>query len=437
MPGRLCKYNPKPFVGLYRLMEITQPLRRSRFPLMLRSVGAVAAVVLLSLGVFYLLMSPPINEVGLMALFLTITAMISVAAGYIAYRLGWISRAPRLRLTLLGGYVLSSFLTFINVWLTARLMFASKHDLILATVLLLFAGGIAVSLGYFLSEALTDRMAVLSFAAEEIAGGNLKARVPLSGADELSQLSRAFNEMAAQLELMARKQSEVDTLRRDLIAWVGHDLRTPLASIRAMVEALADGIVDDVETQKRYLHTMQKDIRSLSLLIDDLFQMAQIDAGGLQLSKQPNSISDLISDTIETFSELAARQGVALEGSVAPGVDLVVMDTRRIGQALSNLVSNALRHTPPGGRVLVSAVSDSAGSAVTVEVRDTGEGIRAEDLPYIFQQFYRGEKSRSRATGGAGLGLAIAKGIVEAHGGHIGVESEAEQGARFYFVLPS
>jgi signal transduction histidine kinase len=401
---------------------------------MLRSAGGVALAVILSLGIFYLLMSPPMDEVGLMALFLTITAMISVAAGYGAYRLGWISRSPRIRLTLLGGYALSSLLTFVNVWLTARLMFASQHDLLLATVLLVFAGGIAISLGYFLSEALTDRIVILNQAANNIAEGELATRVPVTGSDEMAGLARTFNAMAAQLEAAAKKQAELDTLRRDLIAWVGHDLRTPLASIRAMVEALADGMVDEPDTVQRYLNTMQKDIRSLSLLIDDLFQMAQIDAGGLQLNRHPSSLSDLISDTIESFSELAARQGVTLEGSAGPGLELVDMDTRRIGQALANLVSNALRHTPAGGRVQVRASKSAAG--VLVEVEDNGEGIRPEDLPFIFQQFYRGEKSRSRATGGAGLGLAIAKGIVEAHGGHIGVESGAEQGARFFFTLP-
>jgi signal transduction histidine kinase len=405
-----------------------------RPPLMLRSAGGVALAVILSLGIFYLLMSPPVNEIGLMALFLTVTAMISAAAGWGAYRLGWISRSPRIRLTVLGGYALSSLLTFVNVWLTARLMFASEHDLLLATVLLVFAGGIAISLGYFLSEALTDRIVILNRAANHIAEGNLGTRVPVTGSDEMADLARTFNAMAAQLEAAAKKQVELDTLRRDLIAWVGHDLRTPLASIRAMVEALADGMVDEPDTVQRYLNTMQKDIRSLSLLIDDLFQMAQIDAGGLQLSRQPSSLSDLISDTIESFSELAARQGVTLEGSAAPGIDLVDMDTRRIGQALANLVSNALRHTPAGGRVQVRASKST--DRVLVEVQDTGEGIRADDLPFIFQQFYRGEKSRSRATGGAGLGLAIARGIVEAHGGHIGVESAAEQGAKFFFTLP-
>jgi signal transduction histidine kinase len=223
-------------------------------------------------------------------------------------------------------------------------------------------------------------------------------------------------------------------MRRDLITWVGHDLRTPLTSIRALVEALADGVVEDPDTVQRYLRTAQRDIRSLSLLIDDLFQMAQLDAGGLPLDRHPNAISDLISDTIERFSALAAHQKVVLEGSAEPGVDPVLVDTQQIERVLTNLVSNALRHTPAGGSVKVRASTTAEG--VLVEVCDTGEGIRAEDLPHVFEQFYRGEKSRSRTTGGAGLGLAIAKGIVEVHGGRIGDESQVDKGTRFFFTLP-
>jgi len=240
--------------------------------------------------------------------------------------------------------------------------------------------------------------------------------------------------MAGQLQAADQKQRDLDRLRRNLIAWAGHDLRTPLASIRAIVEALADGMVQDPDTVDRYLHTAQRDIRSLSLLIDDLFELAQLEAGGLRLEILPNSLSDLISDTLESFSELAARQGVTLEGSVGPGVDPVPLDARQIGRVLANLVGNALRHTPSGGEVQVQARRTADGAQV--EVRDTGEGIKAEDLPYLFERFYRSETSRSRATGGAGLGLAIAKGIVEAHGGQIGVESTPGQGTRFYFSLP-
>ena len=414
-------------------METTIEYRRSLTP-HLRFIGGVALTLALALGAFFLLMKPPVGDLGLMALFLAITAAISVVVGYGAYRLGWIHHSPRISWVLLGGYALASLLTFLNVWVTARLMFASEHDLLLATVLLLFAGGIAMSVGYFLSVALTDRIVTLNRAAKEIARGELGVRVPVTGNDEMASLARTFNEMAGQLQAADRKQRELDRLRRNLIAWAGHDLRTPLASIRAIVEALADGVVDEPETVDRYLHTAQREIRSLSLLIDDLFELAQLEAGGLRLDLRPNSLSDLISDTLETFSELAARRAVTLDGGVDPGVDPVVVDAQQIGRVLSNLVGNALRHTPAGGSVGVRAELVEGG--VLVEVGDTGEGIEIQDLPHVFERFYRGEKSRSRATGGSGLGLAIAKGIVEAHAGRIGVESAPGEGTRFFFTLP-
>jgi signal transduction histidine kinase len=414
-------------------MDSVMTHRRS-VPLPLLFAGGVALTVALALAIFYVLMNPPINEIGAMAAFLTITAVVSVVAGYGAYRTGWISRSPHISWILLGGYALSSVLTFINVWVTARLMFASQHDLLLATVLLLFAGGIAMSLGYFFSAALTDEILILNQAAKEITQGNLNVRVPVTGRNEMAELAHTFNRMAEQLEAAARKQRELETLRRDLVAWVGHDLRTPLTSIRVLLEALADGVVDDPTTVQRYLQTAQRHIRSLSVLIDDLFEMAELDAGGLGLEQHPNSISDLISDTLKSFSAVAAQQDVTLEGSVEPGIDPVCMDAGKIGRVLANLVTNALHHTPASGTVQISAFGVTEG--VQVEVRDTGEGINPRDLPHIFDQFYRGEKSRSRDTGGSGLGLAIAKGIVEAHGGRVGVESAPGKGTRFFFTLP-
>ena len=394
----------------------------------------VLLIIALSLGFFKLMMGPRLMELGLMAVFLGITALISALAGYSAYRLGWLTRSPTMRWTLLAGYALSSILTFFNVWFSAQMMFASQHDLLLAIVLLVFASGMAMVLGYFLSSTITDRIHILQGAAEQLAKGDLHTRVPVSGKDEVAMLASTFNQMAAQLEAVDQKQRELESLRRDLLAWVGHDLQTPLASIRAILEALADGVVDEPETVKRYLQTAQRDVRSLSALIDDLFQMSQLDAGGLQLDRAESSLADLISDTLESFSELAARQHITLEGYAESNIDPVFMDTQRVGRVLNNLVSNALRHTPPEGRVEVNARRTTSG--VEVSVRDSGEGIRPEDLPHVFERFYRGEKSRSRTTGGAGLGLAIARGIIEAHGGGIRVESEAGHGAVFTFVLP-
>jgi signal transduction histidine kinase len=407
---------------------------RANHPLsFLRFLAGVIPALVLALVLFCVFMRPEANEIALMVGLMGATALVSVLAAYAAYRVGWISRYPSIHWALMSGYALSGLLVFLNIWVIARLMFASRHDLILATILLIFATGIAMSLGYLLSAAITDRIVVLNQAARQIAQGWLDTRVPVTGNDEMAGLSRAFNDMAAQLEAMEDRQREMEGLRRDLIAWIGHDLRTPLTSIRAIIEALADGMVDDKETVERYLRTAHRDVCSLSHLIDDLFDIAEMDAGGLRLEIGLNCLADLISDTIESFTEIAIRSGVKLEGRVSPGVDPVRMDAQRVGRVLSNLVANALRYTPRGSSVTVNAHRE--GSGILVEVVDTGEGIKAEDLPFVFERFYRGEKSRNRATGGSGLGLAIARGLVEAHGGEIGVNSD-DSGTRFYFTLP-
>jgi signal transduction histidine kinase len=396
-------------------------------------VGVLLAFTL-ALALFYLLLRPALAEFSYMVALMAATAFLSILAAYLAYRMGWINRTPHLGWTIMGGYALASLLIFLNVGTIAWMMFASPHDLALAAVLLVFATGIAMALGFFLSAALTDRIRTLESAAQALARGQLAARVPVTGQDEMAQLAATFNDLAVQLEETERKQKELETLRRDLIAWAGHDLRTPLTSIRAMLEALADGLVEDPETVQRYLRTAQQEVRALSNLIDDLFEVAQIDAGGLPIHRQATAISDLVSDTLESFSALAAAQGVSLEGEVAPGTDPLVMDTQQVGRVLSNLVGNALRHTSAGGKVTIRAWRQ--GDCAWVEVGDTGEGIQPADLPHLFERFYRGEKSRSRLTGGAGLGLAIARGIVVAHGGQIGVESQPGLGARFTFTLP-
>ena len=178
-----------------------------------RYIFGVLSIVAFSLGVFYLLMSPPLNDLRLMAMFLGITALVSALVGYGAYKLGWLNLSPTLRWSLLGGYALSSLLTFFNVWFSAQMMFASQHDLLLAIVLLIFASGMAMVLGYFLSSAITNRINLLKDAAEQLAGGNLQTRVPSNGRDEVATLARTFNQMAGQLEA-ADKAARTRTLAR-------------------------------------------------------------------------------------------------------------------------------------------------------------------------------------------------------------------------------
>lgn len=399
-----------------------------------RFILVLLIILALSIIGFYIVLRPPIDEVWLVAGFLFITTVISAISGYGAYRLGWMNRSPNIRIALLGSYALASLLTFINVWLTARLMFTDQHDLLLGTVLLIFAGAIAMALGYLLSSSFLDRIQSLDQAAKKIADGNLFIRVPVEGRDELADLAQTFNQMASQLQETAEKRKELESLRKELIAWIGHDLQTPLTSVSAIIEALADGMVDDPETEKRYFITAKKNIAALSHLIDDMFQMAQIDAGGLELNYAYVSIADLISDTLESFTEPSKVNQVTLRGSVSPDIGEVRIDAQRINRVLNNLIDNAIRHTSDGGYVEVCA--SKSGKAVIVEVIDNGEGIPPEELPHIFDLFYRGEVSKGKYSAGAGLGLAISKGIIEAHGG--GIEAQSQPGrTRFTFNIPT
>ena len=391
-------------------------------------------ILLASLALFYGLMHPALGDLALMTTFLLIAAVIAAAVGYLAYRLRWIDRSPSLRVSLLAVNVLAIGLAFASVWATARLMFASEHDLLLATILLIFAAGMAAVLGAFLSSGVIERIRALETAAHRIERGELTARAAVQGSDELAALGEAFNRMAAQLEAAAARQAELERMRRDLVAWAGHDLQTPLASIRAILEAVADGVVEDPATLQRYLQTAQRNIRDLSHLIDDLFEVAHLQAGSFRLHLETSSLNDLISDTVEGFSGEITDRGIHLEGRVAPGVDPVLLDPARIGRVLGNLLANAIRHTPDGGQIAIEATGGPA--EVRISVRDNGEGIAQEDLPHVFESFYRGEKSRGRASGGSGLGLAIARGFVEAHGGVITAESPPGQGCTVWFTLP-
>lgn len=411
-------------------MQTTQVLKNN--PVAYFLLGALL-VLLAGLGLFYLMMQPALQEMGLMTVLMGGSGLLSVVLAYLGYRSGWINHSPRIRWTLAAGYTFAGLLAFLNVWITARMMFLNQHDLTLATILLIFATGIAVVVGMFLSGTITTRIQQLNDAASQVSQGQLNTRLPVVGRDEMADLAKSFNDMVAQLQAAEQKKAEVEMLRRDLVAWAGHDLRTPLTSIRAIIEALADGLIEDEATRLRYLKTAQADVKSLSDLIDDLFEMSQIDAGGLKMEMEPAYIADLVSDSLEQFSEQARQKNVRLEGKISPEVAQVQMDEKRIGRVLANLLTNALRHTPPGGAVEVTV--QHSGNDILVMVQDSGEGIHPDDVPYIFEQFYRGEKSRNRATGGAGLGLAIARGIVEAHGGKIGIESQPGKGTTIWFTL--
>ena len=383
-----------------------------------------------------MVMHPPASDLLQLVLIFAASAGISALVGFIAQRLGWWRSFPTLRSSLSLGFVVAAGLTMFNVWLAARLMFLSPHDLTLSGLLLIFAGGISASFGFFVSNAITHALGSLVGAASRLSEGDFSARVPVEGRDEVAQLAVAFNAMAERLQQAAEEASRLDAARRDFVAWASHDLRTPLSSLMVMIQAIDDGVVRDPTTVARYLSQSRAEIMRMREMIDALFQLSKLDTGQLTLQLEASSLSDLISDTLEAFSARARAQGVALSGSVGEDLDPVWMSPKEIGRVLQNLLDNALRHTPSGGHVRLQA--ECRGPDVVVSVEDSGEGIRAEDLPFVFDRFFRGEQSRSRSGfdhGGAGLGLAIAKGMVDAHGGDIWAESSPGQGAAFRFRI--
>ena len=396
-------------------------------------IGILAALAL-TLALTALIMRPPWNELTSLGAILALTALGSGALGFLVHRLGWWRRPPSLKLSLSLGYLLAALLTILNVWVGAQLMFISEHDLALAGMLLLFASGISVSFGYLISSGLVQALGDIVQASEQLSKGDLTARVPAGGRDEVARLGASFNQMASRLEAAAQEARRMEAARRDFVAGASHDLRTPLASLRAMIEALAEGVVVDPETVQRYLRQSQAEILRLSRLTDDLFQLAQLDAGHFAMQYEPASLSDLVSDSLGSLLPRAAAKGLTISGWVDPQVGLVWMAPLQVGRVLHNLLDNALRHTPEGGTIAVRAAP--ADGAVVISVQDSGEGISAEDLPRVFERFYRGEQSRSRSAGGSGLGLAIAKGLVEAHGGEIWADSGPGSGACFRFSLP-
>ena len=403
-----------------------------RAPWLILVGGAIFALIVAAL-LFLVLMQPPTSEMRALITTLGISSLLSLGIGYMLYRRGW-ARSGSLMRTLTLTYIWAALLTLINVGIMQQQMFVSDHDLQLSGLLLLFAAIIASSFGLFVSATVTDGLQQLAITAQQLAEGDLSARVDISGKDEVAQVGLAFNEMADQLETVDMQRTELENLRRDLIAWTSHDLRTPLTSIRVRVEALNDGVLDDPETEQRYYRSILSDVMALNLLFDDMFELAQLDRVDAKLEKSLDSLEELIEECLERFQTISAERGVQLSANVGEDVDPLPLNSAKISRVLDNLISNSLRYTPKGGRIVITA--DRDGDRVIVSVEDSGPGFNEEDIPRLFEQFYRGEQARTRATGGAGLGLSIAHGVVEAHGGRIWAENVPGGGARVSFELP-
>jgi signal transduction histidine kinase len=329
---------------------------------------------------------------------------------------------PSVRLQLAGLAFFSVVLPLAAVLLSGWVMFHMGDDLKILAVSSAAATAALVA-GLLLGRSLGGRIDRLRQAARELAHGDLTARTPEDGPSELAELSATFNEMAARL-------AELFDTRKELIAWASHDLRTPIGSLRAMLEALEDGVAEPEE----FLPALRSQVRTLEALVTDLFEVACIDADALTLEVRRTDLSTLVRSCVEGLRPEAEARGVHLEARTNGGSSTVCAP-EKIERVLGNLLTNAIRHTPPDGAVVVSV--EPREEEVQVSVDDTGDGVAAQARRRMFDRFWRGDEARTPGKGGAGLGLTIAQGLVEAHGGRIWAEPRDGGGTRVAFTLPS
>jgi signal transduction histidine kinase len=279
----------------------------------------------------------------------------------------------------------------------------------------------AVGAALLLARSIGGSLDRVSDASRELAAGDLGARAPVGGAREIAQLAASFNAMASSIE-------ELFDARRELVAWASHDLRAPLASMQAMIEAIEDGLA----APEDYLATMRQQVRTLTVLVDDLFELARIDAGALTLELERTRMRDVVESALDLMRPEAATRHVELVAHVDDDASADVAP-EKIERVLFNLLTNAVRHTPGDGSVAVHVARRD--DEILVQVEDTGSGLEPEARERMFERFWRADRARSGS--GAGLGLAIARGLVEAHGGRIWAENRSQGGARVCFTLPA
>jgi two-component system sensor histidine kinase BaeS len=285
-------------------------------------------------------------------------------------------------------------------------------------------GVVALALAIALSRGMVGSISALTVAAQRMANGHLDQRVQVRQGDEIGELGLAFNAMAEGL-------TRTEQLRRGMVADVAHELRTPLTNLRGYLEALRDGLA---EPSPAVLGSLYDEAVLLSQLVDDLQDLALSDAGQLTLHRELADADELVAGAVRAVQPAASSRGISLQLNASAESVRIWCDVRRIGQVLRNLLANALAYTPAGGCITIS--TEAVGNALTVRVDDTGPGIAAVHVPNLFERFYRVDRSRARATGGAGIGLAVVKQLVEAHGGVVGVRSVVGSGTTFSFTLP-
>ena len=327
-----------------------------------------------------------------------------------------------------AGVAVPIALALLGIELIALLLFLSAHDAFTMGLLLASVGTLATYAAWFLTSRVTRDIAAVRDTVTAVGQGDRGRRVELDSGDELGELATEVNRMTEELARADREREAMERARRDLLAAISHDLRTPLSSMRLLTEAFRDGFVDQSTLEQASFH-----LRSLENLIDDLFELSRIEAGDVGWRFEPVALQELIEETVEGLRSRARTAGVQLTSSVRADTPPVHASPEKLQRVLFNLVDNALEHTPEGGTITVEAAG--AGDEVAVTVADTGGGIAPGEQARVFEPFFRGGPDASRPRNGAGLGLPICRAIVQAHGGEIEL-TDTPAGTRVRFTLP-
>jgi signal transduction histidine kinase len=369
------------------------------------------------------------EDAGHLLVPLAVASALTVAATAAAAR---VLSGTTLKLRFLGASVLASVIGLANLVVLEALMVVTGHDAEVVAVLLVYATGVAIGAGLVAARASAAGIARISETATRIAAGDLEARAGHAGGGrDLDRLAASIDAMASRLADAQRRERAIEAQRRDLIVAVSHDLRTPLADLRAMAEALEDRVVTDPATVHEYAARMNASVESLGRLVDDLFEFVQVDAVAIEAETDRARVEQVVGWALDACNGKAALKGLQLRTELGDAASAPC--SPRLTRVLQTLLANAIRHTPSDGTIVVCAARDEA--AIELAVEDSGDGLDPAAAERVFEPFWRGDAAR--AGEGSGLGLALAKRIVESLGGSIAVDSRTAAGARFAVRVPA
>ena len=351
-------------------------------------------------------------------------------AGVITRTRSWAGSLPR-QFAIAVGLAVAPVLVALAVF--GWLMVISGDAVAEIAAIVVAAGAVAIGGARLFAHQITDDVSRIGRGLDAVARGERQVTIETAARDELRALADSANAMISQLAAEERARAQSEDARRNLVAAVSHDLRTPITSLQLLTEAIGDDIVDG-EHRRAYVDRMRTHIGALSALIDDLFELSRLEAGDITWSLQQVELHELVEETIEAMRVQADAKGVQVTATLPGELTVARANPEKLQRVLFNLIQNAIRHTPADGSVVVRAEPSAGG--VEIEVADTGAGIAPDDRARVFTAFYRGGTDAARSGEGAGLGLAVSRAIVEAHGGRIWLADSA-QGTRVRFSLPA